>query len=161
LTVYPLAPLARVRGLREDAAAAELSARERAWLAAKQEILEREQALKDYIAWREEEEERRYAEILHQELSLKELDAFKSGLAALRERDNVLLEAVTLARRAEEDALKARDEAAAALRQARKDKEKISAHKEIWQAFETREAERREDLEMEEFSGKKPVLEED
>lgn len=155
MSVYPLAPLARVRQLREDAASSECSARERALIAARQETVERQRAFDEYLVWRKEEEERRYLEILGQEMSLKELDEFKAGLAALRDKDAVLLEAVTLARKAEEEAEKARDAAAEALKRARKDKEKISAHKDIWQAQEAKEKERLEDLEMEEFSGKK------
>jgi len=81
-------------------------------------------------------------------------------VAVLREKDNVLLEAVEEARKAEEEAAGRRDEAAEALKQRRKDKEKIDSHREIWVIGEAREAERREDLEMEEFA-KKPGQEEE
>ena len=160
MTVYPLAPLARVRTLREEAAAAEYSAREKAFLAARQETLARRKALEDYLIWRKEEEDRRYREILGQELSRKEMDEFKAGVTALRERDNVLMEAVEEARKAEEEAAKLKDEATKSLKQRRKDKEKIDAHWEIWRTGEAREAERREDLEMEEFSAAKSPEEE-
>ena len=161
MTGYPLAPLARVRELREEAAATEYSAREKALLAAKQETLARRKALEDYLVWRKEEEDRRYREILNQELSRKEMDEFKAGVAALREKDNVLMEAVEEARQAEEEAARIRDAAADNLKQRRKDKEKINSHREIWQTGEAREAERREDLEMEEFSAaKSPEMEE-
>ena len=152
---YPLAPLARIRRLREEAAAAERSAREKALLAARQETLARRKALEDYLAWRKEEEDRRYREILGTEMSRREMDVFKSGVAALREKDNVLMEALEAARKAEEEAARRRDEAAETLKRRRKDKEKIEAHREIWRVGEAREAERREDLEMEEFTGLK------
>jgi len=155
LTAYPLAPLARVRQLREDAATTEYSAREKAFLAARQETLERRRALEDYLAWRKEEEDRRYREILGKELSRKEMDEFKAGVAALREKDNVLMESVEEALRAEEEAARYRDEAVETLKLCRKDKEKIHEHRAIWRAGEAREFERREDLEMEEFTGAK------
>jgi type III secretion protein O len=144
-----------VRQIREDAAAAEYTAREQALLAAKKETAARQQALEEYIVWRKEEEERRYAAILNRQMDLNDLDTFKAGLAALRDKDNILLEAVALARKAEEEAGTARETAFAALKQARKDKEKLSTHREIWQVEENREVQRLEDLEMEEFSGKK------
>jgi type III secretion protein O len=157
-----LAPLARVRQLREELAATEYSACEKEFLAARQETLLRRKALEDYLIWRKEEEDRRYQEILGQEMARREMDVFKAGVAALREKDTILLEAVEEARRAEEEAARRRDEAAKTLKQRRKDKEKIGAHQETWLAFEAKEAERREDLEMEEFSGaKRPTLKED
>ena len=162
MTAYPLAPLARVRQLREEAAVMEYSAREQALVKARQETLERRKALEEYLVWRKEEEDRRYREILGQELSRKEMDAFKAGVAVLREKDIVLMEALEEARKTEEEAARLKDEAAEILKQRRKDKEKIDAHREIWRTGEAREAERREDLEMEEFSGaKRPELEED
>jgi hypothetical protein len=90
------------------------------------------------------------------------MDGFKAGVAALREKDAVLMEAVEQARMAEEEAARLKDEAAEKLKQSRKDREKIDTHREIWLSGEAREAERREDLEMEEFSGaKRPEMEED
>ena len=155
MTVYPLAPLARVRQLREEAAATDYSAREKALAAARQETLARRKALEDYLVWRKNEEERRYLEILGKELAGKDLDTFKSGLADLREKDNVLMEAVEEALKAEEEAARRRDEAAETLKRRRKDKEKIDEHRKILRVGEAREAERREDLEMEEFTGAK------
>jgi len=162
LTAYPLAPLARVRQLREDAATTEYSAREKAFLAARQETLVRRKALEDYLAWRKEEEDRRYRDILGKELSRKEMDEFKTGVAALREKENVLMEAVDEALKAEEEAARRRDEAAETLKRRRKDKEKIDEHRKIWRLGEAREAERREDLEMEEFTdAKRPEMSEE
>jgi len=160
LTGYPLASLGRVRQLREETAAAEYSAREKALAAAKRETLARRQALEDYLAWRQEEEDRRYRGVLGRELSRRDMDEFKAGVAALREKDSILLEALEKARRAEEEAARSRDEAAETLKQRRRDKLKIEAYREIWAAAEAQEAERREDLEMVEFA-KKPELSDD
>jgi hypothetical protein len=126
-------------------------------LTAKRETLKRRQELEDYIVWRKAEEDRRYLEILGTEMSREDMDIFKSGIAALREKDNVLMEAVEEARRTEEEAARLRDEAVNTLRQRRKDKEKIEEHRKIWQTAETREIERLEDLEIEEVSRAKPL----
>ena len=160
MTGYPLAPLARVRRLREENAMTEYAVRTRAHQTAKQETLARRKALEEYQFWRKEEEDRRYLEILGKELPRKEIDEFKAGITALREKDSILMEAVEEAQKTEEEAAKRRDEAAQILKQRRKDKEKIDTHREIWHVGETREAERKEDLEMEEFTAKKPYMEE-
>ena len=159
---YPLTSLAQVRQLREENAAMEYAAREKALLIAQRETLARRKALEDHLAWRKKEEDRRYREILGKEMSRKEMDAFKAGVAALREKDNILLEAVEEARKAEEEAARHRDEAAATLKQRRREMDKIDTHQEIWQTSEAIEAGRREDLEMEEFTGlKRPDMRED
>ena len=162
MTVYPLMSLARVRQLREENAVMEYSASEKALLAAREETLARRKALEEHLLWREEEEDRRYREILDKELSRKEMDEFKAGVAALREKDAILLEALEEARKAEEEAARHRDEAAETLKRRRKEMEKIDTHQEIWQTGEAIAAERREDLEMEEFTGlKRPEMHED
>ena len=162
MTYYPLAPLAHVRQLREENAAMEYSAREKALLAARQETLARRKALEDHLVWRKEEEDRRYREIMGKEMPRREMDEFKAGVAALREKDTILLEAVEEARKAEEEAVRNKDEAAESLKRRRKDKEKIGVHREIWQAGADMEAERQEDMEMEEFTGaKSPETDED
>jgi type III secretion protein O len=151
-----------MRQLREEAAATECSAREKTLLAARQETQARRKTLEEYLVWRKEEEDRRYREILGKDLSRKEMDAFKGGVAALREKDAILMEALEEAQKAEQEASRRRDEAMEALKRRRKDREKIDVHREIWQVGEAREAERREDLEMEEFTGvKRPEMEED
>jgi type III secretion protein O len=144
-----------VRKLREDAAETEYAAARAALLEASEKSAARAKALEDYILWRQEEEERRYQSIMRKDMSRKDLDEFKAGLGELRDRESSLAEELALAQKAEEDALKAQEQALEKLRRARKETEKISAHKEIWLAEEAREAERREDLEMEEFSKKK------
>jgi len=162
LTGYPLELGYDTAPFAQETEACIRALREKALLAARQETLARQKALEDYLVWREKEEDRRYREILGKELSHLELDAFKAGVAALREKDHVLMEAVDEARKAEEDAAKSRDKAAETLKQCRKDKEKIGEHRKIWQAGEARETERREDLEMEEFTGaKRPEMEGD
>jgi type III secretion protein O len=153
LTEYPLAPLFRVRRLREEAAGTEYSAAEAALLEARKKVAEGEKALAEYLRWREEEEERRYQSALFSEMDRKDLEAFRAGLAALRDRENSLREELALKKKAEEEASQARDRAQENLLRARRNTEKIRTHREIWSAVEAREAERREDLEMEEFSG--------
>ena len=162
MRAYPLAPLARVRQLREEAATTEYALREKTFLAARQAMLAHRRALEDYLAWRKEEEDRRYREIVGMELSRKEMDLFKAGVAALREKDNALMEAAEEALKAEKEAALHRDEAAETLKRCRKDKQKIDEHREIWRVGAAREAERREALETAEFTGaQRPAMREE
>jgi type III secretion protein O len=144
-----------VRRLREDAAGAEYAAAGAALLKARQQVAEGEKALNDAVRWREEEEERRYRAALFTHMSPKALDAFKAGLAALREKEAALREELERREKTAEDAQESRDLAHTRLLRLRRDTEKINAHRQTWSAGEAREAQRLEDLEMEEFSGKK------
>ena len=141
---YPLAPLLKVREYREDAAKNALSAAERAVVEAQEAVERCRGELERYKVWRQEEVERRYDAIMGKGLSLKELDVFKAGLGALADGELKLEEAIAQAlenvKKRQEDVRKAQHETA-----------KIVTHRDIWLVEAKREAERLEDLEMEEF----------
>jgi len=142
---YPLAPLLKVREYREDAAKNALSAAERAVVEAQEAVERCRGELERY------EVERRYDAIMGKGLSLKELDVFKAGLGALADGELKLEEAIAQAlenvKKRQEDVRKARE----AARQAQHETAKIVTHRDIWLVEAKREAERLEDLEMEEF----------
>ena len=148
---YPLAPLLKVREYREDAAKNALSAAERAVVEAQEAVERCRGELERYKVWRQEEVERRYDAIMGKGLSLKELDVFKAGLGALADGELKLEEAIAQAlenvKKRQEDVRKARE----AARQAQHETAKIVTHRDIWLVEAKREAERLEDLEMEEF----------
>ena len=143
MEAYPLAPLLKVREYREDAAKNALRAAERAVIEAREEVERCREELERYKVWRLEEADRRYETIMGKAQSLKELDAFKAGLGALADGELHREEAVAAAL-AE---VKKRE----AARLAQHETSKILAHRDIWREQAKREAERREDLEMEEF----------
>lgn len=148
---YPLAPLLKVREYREDAAKNALSAAERAVVEAQEAVERCREELERYKVWRQEEVERRYDAIMGKGLSLKELDVFKVGLGALADGELKLEESIAQAlenvKKRQEDVRKARESA----RQAQHETAKIVTHRDIWLVEAKREAERLEDLEMEEF----------
>ncbi len=146
---YPLARLLSVWNFREDEARKGVRAAEDGLACARREAEKRQQQLDSYRTWHAAEVDRRYAVIMGQVLSLKELDAFKNGLAQL--------EATQLLReKALEDALAAQEVRRAVLAEAReraaaarRGTAKIKAHREIWQREDARERERLEELELE------------
>ena len=148
---YPLAPLLKVREYREDAAKNALSAAERALPPDRLPDLDASCAAlmdEDGTLWfgRNADDA-----VMGKGLSLKELDVFKVGLGALADGELKLEESIAQAlenvKKRQEDVRKARESA----RQAQHETAKIVTHRDIWLVEAKREAERLEDLEMEEF----------
>lgn len=148
---YPLQSLLNVRHFREEGAKNDARAAECRLADARQELQNRHEELERYRAWRPQEEKRRYDAILGEAMNMDELSTFRSSLSSLAEAEEQRAQAVTEAEKA--ISVKERELAAAraAVAQARREAAKIEAHRDIWLAEARREAERREDLEMEEF----------
>jgi len=148
---YPLESLLSVRHFREEEAKRSVRYAELAVREAEQEVLKRQKQLEEYQKWRVEEEERRYDGIMNTVMSMRELDAFKAGLAQLAAMETQKEEDI---RKAEKNVLEAQNavnKAREAAKQALKNTTKIQTHKNIWTEEWKKEAEHREDLELEEF----------
>ena len=158
---YPLEPLLTVRRFRENTAQNALRRAERAVREAENLIVQRQRVLEEYHIWRLEEEERRYSEIIDQEMTMPELDKFRAGLAALANEEQGKIVAVEQARTELEKCQAAVEQAHRAVRTAQKETAKIVAHKDIWKAEAKKEAERQEDLETEEFRPRSISTDED
>ena len=137
---YPLQSLLTVRHFREEAAKNEVRAAERRLAEAREEVRKREEELERYRVWRPEEEKRRYDAILGEAMSLDDVAEFRASLGAVAEAEKNVA-------RKEQEVNTAREAVAAA----RKEAAKIEAHRDIWLTEAKKEAERQEDLEMEEF----------
>ena len=148
---YPLQSLLTVRHFREEGAKNEVRAAERRLAEAREEVRKKEEELERYRIWRPEEENRRYDAIMGETMSLEEVAGFRASLGALAEGEQERILAVTEAEKAVGP--KEREVAAAreAVAEARREAAKIEAHRDIWLAEAKREAERQEDLELEEF----------
>ena len=148
---YPLQSLLTVRHFREEGAKNEVRAAERRLAEAREEVRKKEEELERYRIWRPEEENRRYDAIMGETMSLEEVAGFRASLGALAEGEQERILAVTEAEKAvgqkEREVAAAREAVAEACREAAK----IEAHRDIWLAEAKREAERQEDLELEEF----------
>ena len=148
---YPLESLLSVRHFREEGAKrtvryAELAVREaEAFVQACREELE------TFRIWRHEEEERRYDAIMNKVMDMPKLDAFKAGLAQLAAMEAQKEEEIRKAEKKVLDAEEALRKARESARQALKNTAKIQTHKDIWQEEAKKDAEHREDLELEEF----------
>lgn len=148
---YPLQSLLTVRHFREEGAKNEVRAAERRLVEAREEVKKKKEELERYRAWRPEEENRRYDAIMGEAMSLEDMAKFRAALGALAEEEQERARAVDEAEKAA--ARKEREVSAAreAVAVARKEAAKIEAHRDIWLAEAKKEAERQEDLELEEF----------
>lgn len=153
--IYPLESLLNVRNYREDAAKRNLTRAQQTVKDAEQARLDRIAELERWRVWKVEETDRRYAAFLGKVTVIEKIDEFNRGLSHLAEQEVGKVAAVDEAEAAVDRAKKACVKAQEAAKEARKNTAKIETHKEIWTAESKKEAERKEDLELEEF---KPVM---
>ena len=155
---YPLQRLLRLRFIREDKAAAEVTRRKQLLAEAKLEKIRCEKELADYREWRIEEEKRLFDAIKGKEISQKELDAYKHELLKLRGKEVQLEERIFEAQkqidRCEQNLQDARDAYLGAV----KERKKIEEHRSRWVEIEKLRQEREEEKELEEFIPKKRSL---
>jgi len=148
---YPLQRLLRLRSIREDKAAAEVTNRKRLLAEAIEEKKHREEELKKYRAWRIEREQELFEEIRGKEISQKELDEYKQELLRLRGKEVQLEESILEAQKhieqCEREVETARDAYLAAVRE----RSKIEEHRTRWSEVEKIRLEREEEKELEEF----------
>lgn len=149
---YPLAALLRVRLFREDGARQAVGLAQRRLEEAGAEIVRRREELERYVAWRPQEVDRRYAAIMGTALSPDGLSDFRTSLSALEMGEQERAEAVRLAELEAEKRRGELDDARKAAAQARRDAARIEAHRDIWTALARKEAERREEAELEDFT---------
>ena len=148
---YPLEALLSVRHYREEEASRVVRDAEMRCREAQKRIEDLQNELNAFRIWRKEEEDRRYDAIMDTAMTREELENFKAGLAALAEREVKKQEEVTLAEKELKKSESLLEQARNQARLAQKETAKIQAHKDIWSQDARKEAERQEDLELEEF----------
>jgi hypothetical protein len=152
LARYPLDTLITVRDRAVQLAAKELRAAKDRLAEAK--AIER-RAAEALARWRERmeaETERRWASLLGARTTKSGLEAFREGLASLRQREADLAEELERAARAAMECLSEEERASLELSARTKAREKLERHRNVWLEAEALEQERLEGLEMEEFT---------
>ncbi len=152
---YALQSMLRIRTMREDRASAELSAARQAVRRAEQTLEDRKAELLEFENTKDERRDRIYSAIMGHSISRDELDLVLEGVARIDEEGVLKADNVTLA----QAELKQKEESAESARsnfvKASKERIKISEHKAMWLAEEAKEQEYRQELELEDFTGKK------
>ncbi len=152
---YALAQLLTIRERREDRARGELQTARQAVLQAEADLEARRQDLRAYEATREERRDRIFAAVIGRPVTADELELAREGIARIDEEG--ILKADNVARAGEE--LSRRRAVAETAKQAyvatAKERMKITEHRAEWTRAALREDEHRQDIELEDFTGKK------
>ena len=152
---YALQSMLRIRAMREDRASAELSAARQEVRKAADDLEKQKEVLRKYEETKEERRDRIYDAVIGRPVTREELDRALEGVSRIDEegvlkKDNVTM-AASILKTKEEEATKAR----AVFVKATKERMKISEHKAMWVAEELKEQEHRQEVELEDFTGKK------
>lgn len=154
---YALQSMLRIRAMREDRAATELTAARREVSRAQERLSQRKRDLEEYEATKEARRDRIYEAVIGRAVSMEDLDLAREGVARIDEEGILKADNVV---QAEADLQKCRNNAETsrqAFVSASKNRMKITEHRSIWEAEEAAEAERRSEMELEDFTGKKVV----
>lgn len=152
---YALESLIKIRVRREDAARGELTAARLKMAQARSELETRKEELRAYEETKEERRDRIYAAIIGRTVGMGELEQAREGVSRIDEEGNLRADNVVRA----EEFLKAREEDVATAREgfvaATKNRMKIDEHRSDWLRLEAAEDDRRQEIELEDFTGKK------
>ena len=145
--------------MREDRASAELVAARQEVVRAEQQLEERKNELRQFEATKEERRDRIFAAVVGHSITREELDQALEGVARIDEEGVLKADNVNLAVVNVKEKEKLSEEAHRLFVKASKDRTKISEHRVVWLVEEMKEQEFRQEIELEEFTGKKNVEE--
>ena len=158
---YALEAMLRIRAMREDRAGTELTGARRARTAAEAVLVEKRQALDSFLDTKDARRDKIYEAVMGRPVSMEDLDRARDAVTKIDE-EGVLLEEAQ--RQASAD-LEKKDQEAEGARirfvAATKQKAKIDQHKLAWEAEDRKMQEMMADAEMEEFSGRKMISDDD
>lgn len=152
---YALESLIKIRTRREDTARGTLTAARLKMALAQNELDARKEELREYEATKEERRDRLYATVMGRAISPDALDLVREGISRIDEEGNLrannVIRAEGVLRDRENDVNHAREGFVIAT----KNRMKIDEHKQNWLKIEGAEEERRQEIELEDFTGKK------
>ena len=158
---YELESMLAIRAMREDRAGTELTGARRAKVAAEHALEEKADARAAFEATRESRRDKLYAAVMGQVVSLDDLDRVRGAVTSIDEEGVLLEEAENRAR----TDLEKKDHAASAAKirytAAVRNKAKIDQHRLAWEEEERKLQEMIADAEMEEFTGRRLVGDDD
>ena len=158
---YVLQPMLRIRGMREDRAQTVLAGARRARLQAEQELERKQEKRAQFEETKEARRDGIFDTIMGRPVSLQDINDVRCSVSQIDEQA-VLLEQDE---RQAEDRLKAKEQEVETARVehvlAAKDLAKIEEHRKAWDEEDRKMREMLADAEMEEFTGRKLVSDDD
>lgn len=158
---YALESMLKIRAMREDRAGTELTGARRARVSAEQVRDEKAEESARFEATKDARRDRVYAAVMGRVVSMDELDQARAAVMKIDEEGLLLAEA----ERQAAEALRKREDEAETARvryvDAARNKAKIDQHRLAWEAEDRRQQEMLADAEMDEFTGRKMVADDD
>lgn len=158
---YQLESMLKIRAMREDRAGTELTSARRAKVAAERFLLEKTESREAFEATRDERRDKLYAAVMGQVVSMEDLDRVRDAVTTIDEEGVLLEEAESKARADLEKKDQLTRAAKVRFTAAVKNKAKIDQHKLAWEEEDRKLQEMRADAEMEEFTGRRFVSDDD
>lgn len=158
---YALESMLKIRAMREDRAGTELTGARRAKTAAEHVLEEKAEARAAFDATKESRRDSLYKAVMGQVVSMDDLDRVRSAVTSIDEEGVLLEEAESRAKTDLEKKEQAAQSAKVRYMVAVKNKAKIDQHKMAWEEEERKLQEMRADAEMEEFTGRRLVSDDD
>ena len=158
---YALESMLRIRAMREDRAGTELTGARRARSAAEVVLNEKRDALQSYMVTRETRRDKIYEAVMGRMVSMDDLDRARDAVTKIDEEGVLLEEAQRQATVDFEKKEQVAEGARVRFVAATKQKAKIDQHKLAWEAEDRKMQEMRADAEMEEFTGRKMISDDD
>lgn len=152
---YALESLIKIRVRREDVARGELTVARLKMHQAEEELKARKEELNTYETTKEERRNRIYATIIGRTVNADALELAREGISRIDEEGNLRANNVLQAERILNDREKDVDVARQGLVVATKNRMKIDEHRNDWLKAEAAENDYRQEIELEDFTGKK------
>jgi hypothetical protein len=154
---YALESLMKIRVRREDAARSELTAARLRMSEAQNELDARKEEFRLYEETKDERRDRIYAAILGRTLRPDELEMAREGVSRIDEEGNLKADNIVRAEGVLRNRAKEVETAREGFVFATKNRMKIDEHRNNWLMDEVAEDNRRQEIELEDFTGKKVV----
>lgn len=158
---YALESLLKIRVMREDRAGTELTGARRARSSAERALAEKTEACVDFESHKDERRDKIYEAVLGRVVTMDDLDRARDAVSKIDEEGLLLAEAERQAKVVFEKKAEEAEVARVRFVAATKDKTKIDLHRAAWEEEDRKMREIQTDAEMEEFSGRKLVSDDD
>lgn len=152
---YPLQSMLKIRAMREDRAATDLTRARRARADAERVLRERTDVRVQYEKTKEDRRDSVYATVIGRKVRIDTLDEVRDAVNRIDEEGVLLEEAERKAVIVLEEKSKVATAAQVRYLAAEKNKQKIEMHREAWLEEDLKECERISDAELEEFAGRR------
>ena len=158
---YLLQPMLKIRTMREDRASTELASARRAKAAAEAERNRKNEELNVYLRTKDERRDQAFDAVMGLAVSRDRIDQVRETVAKIDEEGLLHERALSDAVKVVEEKTAGENQAHARFIDATREKMKIDYHRQQWEEEDRKEREARSELEMEDFTGRRLVADDD